>query len=63
VRGTRWVYVQYATGEEELYDLDADPYELQNVASKPSNAGILDQMRSDDHVLCDPRPPRFKWTH
>jgi N-acetylglucosamine-6-sulfatase len=63
VRGTRWVYVQYATGEEELYDLDADPYQLQNVATDPSNARVLDQLRSDDHVLCDPQPPGFTWSH
>ena len=35
VRSTNWKYVLYATGEEELYDLSADPYELQNQASNP----------------------------
>ena len=27
-------YVEYVTGEKELYDLKADPYELQNLAAK-----------------------------
>jgi N-acetylglucosamine-6-sulfatase len=30
-RGVRWKYVQYATGEEELYDLGRDPYELHSL--------------------------------
>jgi arylsulfatase A-like enzyme len=29
-------YVEYVTGEKELYDVAADPYELQNLASKAS---------------------------
>ncbi len=29
-RGQRWKYVQHATGEEELYDLARDPYELRS---------------------------------
>ncbi len=32
VRTSRYLYVEYpTTGEKELYDLDADPYELKNV--------------------------------
>jgi arylsulfatase A-like enzyme len=32
-----WEYNQYATGEEELYDLTHDPNELTSVASDPNN--------------------------
>jgi arylsulfatase A-like enzyme len=32
VRTVRWKYVELASGERELYDLDADPWELRNVA-------------------------------
>jgi len=34
VRGPRWKYVEYCTGEVELYDLVRDPFELTNVASR-----------------------------
>lgn len=32
VRTEDRLYVEYATGEKELYDLSADPYELENLA-------------------------------
>ena len=32
----RYVYVEYGTGEEELYDLASDPHELRNLAVDPS---------------------------
>jgi N-acetylglucosamine-6-sulfatase len=38
VRTPRWSYVVYATGERELYDLAADPYELTNVIGDPAYA-------------------------
>jgi len=61
VRGTEWIYVQYATGEEELYDLASDPFQLQNVAGDPNDLNELTQMRQRDHELCNPVPPGFVW--
>jgi len=58
-----FVYVRYATGEEELYDLRADPNELTNVVSAPQYAAILDVLRDQTHQLCDPPPPGFTWSH
>jgi arylsulfatase A-like enzyme len=34
VRNAEWKYVEYETGETELYDLVNDPYELQNISGK-----------------------------
>jgi len=35
VRTPHYVYVEYDNGERELYDLAADPYELENRAGDP----------------------------
>ena len=34
VRTERYSYVEYKTGEKELYDLEADPYQLENLAGQ-----------------------------
>ncbi len=56
VRGLRYDYYQYSTGEEELYDLQNDQWQLENRASDPGYASVLDQLRADDHVHVRPRP-------
>jgi N-acetylglucosamine-6-sulfatase len=38
VRNEGYVYVGYGTGERELYDLAADPYQLTNVSSDPATS-------------------------
>lgn len=55
--------MQYSTGEEELYDLTTDPFELQNEAGNPAYAGDVAALRVRDHQLCQPVPPGFLWTH
>jgi hypothetical protein len=57
IHGERYSYVRYATGEEELYDLDADPYQLTNLANDPDSASIRDQYRLQESLLCFPQPP------
>jgi arylsulfatase A-like enzyme len=44
-------YVQYGDGFEELYDLNADPYELENKASDPAYAGDRDALRKTNAKL------------
>jgi arylsulfatase A-like enzyme len=63
VRSAGWMYAQYATGEEELYDLSADPNETTNVVSNPADAGVLATLRVQTHQLCNPPPPGFVWAH
>jgi hypothetical protein len=51
------VYIKYGTGEEELYDLQTDPYELDNRAGDPGYALVLAAMRDRLATLCHPPPP------
>jgi arylsulfatase A-like enzyme len=63
VRSDRYKYVAYATREEELYDLVADPAELVNRATDPTLRTVLLGLRGDVRRLCNPPPPEFdlKW--
>jgi arylsulfatase A-like enzyme len=40
LRTRRYTYVEYPTGEKELYDLKRDPYQLQNRAGRSAYASI-----------------------
>jgi arylsulfatase A-like enzyme len=64
VRAVHMVYIRYATGEEELYDLTADPFEFSNLSADPSAADLLSSMRARLDALCDPPPPGFddRWS-
>ena len=59
VRSERWMYVRYTTGEEELYDLHADPYELRNLATDPGDRTVLERGRARLRELCSPVPPGY----
>ena len=60
VRSERWIYVRYTTGEEELYDLASDPFELENLAGDPARASIVGDRRARLRTLCAPVPPGFE---
>lgn len=45
IRTGRYKYVRYADGEEELYDLAADPNELTGLQRDPASAELLQRMR------------------
>jgi hypothetical protein len=45
VSGRTHRHIHYANGEEELYDIQADPYEWDNLARQESAATVLEQMR------------------
>jgi arylsulfatase A-like enzyme len=39
VRDDRWRYIRYSDGTQELYDLQNDPQEWDNLAANPSSEG------------------------
>jgi arylsulfatase A-like enzyme len=50
-------YVEYTTGEKELYDLTADPSELTNLASDPAHASLQSQLATQlGELLAPPEP-------
>jgi arylsulfatase A-like enzyme len=48
VRTRSWKYIQYSDqqGMDELYDLDADPYEMANRIDDPRARGALADMKA-----------------
>jgi N-acetylglucosamine-6-sulfatase len=40
VRTSRWSYTEWEGGDVELYDLEADRAQMENLAGEPQHAGI-----------------------
>lgn len=59
VRNKDYTYVNYETGEEELYDLVDDPRQLRNLAADPEYLPVVAQLRARMLQLCIPPPPGF----
>jgi N-acetylglucosamine-6-sulfatase len=47
VRVGQWAYLTWSTGEDELYNLKTDPYQMKNVADDPGERQTVDQLRRD----------------
>lgn len=60
LRTTRFTYVAYVTGEEELYDLRRDPLQLQNALRAPELRSALTRLRARLAELCAPPPPGLR---
>jgi arylsulfatase A-like enzyme len=43
----RWRYSEYETGERELFDAVADPWELENLAEDPAHAETVGRLAAD----------------
>ncbi len=63
VRGDQWKFIKYSTGEEELYNLKTDPFELTNRAHDPTVAAVrgawaarLNQLRTCAGATCTGAP-------
>jgi len=59
VRTEHALYVVYATGERELYDLENDPFELENGAGNSSSGQTERRLLELTRLLCFPPPPGF----
>ena len=46
VRQRRWKLNWYDSGHQELYDLEADPHELQNLAADSRQHGVKAQLEA-----------------
>lgn len=46
IRTEEWKYVEYDTGERELYNLKSDPYEIHNLASDPQYSSVIATLHS-----------------
>jgi len=61
VRSHRYAYVRYASGFQELYDLNRDPRQLTNVASLPRHQDVLVDLDATLQLLQDCSGPAC-WT-
>ncbi|HEU4493836.1 MAG TPA: sulfatase [Rubrobacteraceae bacterium] len=46
-------YVEWSSGEQELYDLEADPYQLRSVHDAPANQALIEKLSSQLATLRD----------
>ena len=56
VRTPSQVFARLSSGEQELYDLAADPYELDNQADNPAFAGLVTQLSARLEALAAAGP-------
>jgi choline-sulfatase len=54
IRHGRYKYVHYVAYPPQLFDLEADPEELDDLAAQPQHAQVLAECRARLHAICDP---------
>ena len=57
----RWKYIRYDNGETELYNLDADPFELESLSSNPTYTSQIQTLDELTRQMCNPPPPGYTW--
>ena len=53
----QWHYIEYDTGERELYDSVADPWELENLVNDPAQADVVAALAERLRVEFPALPP------
>jgi arylsulfatase A-like enzyme len=53
IRSPGWYYAEYATGEKEMYDMVADPYQLQSIANQPAYQAQQALLAQQLHAILD----------
>jgi arylsulfatase A-like enzyme len=61
-RTSRYLYVRWSRGREELYDYRTDPAELTSLHRSRAYADVRATLRSLTDQTCRPRPPGFRWS-
>lgn len=56
IRIPGWKYVEYVKGDKELYDLNTDPYELQNLANRPEYEAMQTELAQRLRALRTSQP-------
>lgn len=46
VRDNQYTYAEYANGDRELYDLIADPYQLENIINDPTKVDVINSLKT-----------------
>jgi choline-sulfatase len=54
LRRGRYKLIHYVTFEDELFDLEADPEETENLAGDPAHADLLADLHRELREICDP---------
>lgn len=54
VRKGRWKYHHYVRFRPELFDLEADPQELNDLAGRPEHAAVVADMEAELRRICNP---------
>ncbi len=57
-----WRYIRYGDDGQELYHVDADPFEWHNLAQEPEHAGRLESLRKLAPTEFAEYVPAKKWT-
>jgi arylsulfatase A-like enzyme len=61
IRTPIYKYVRYKTGEEELYDLRTDPWEMQSKHAASAYAEVKADLYARTYALCSQPPPGYSF--